>query len=213
MGVFGIVGASFRGMLLMKVCKITAKETYPFLLNIHYAKRIPSISYAFGLFKDDELIGVITYGTPPSSPLRTGLAGANYANQVLELNRLCLKYNRPNEASFLIGRSLRLLPHDLFIISFADTSQNHLGTVYKATNFRYYGLSAKRTDWVIEGQEHLHGITIADKMRGVPNRAAKLRELYGDKFKLVPRARKHRYIYITGKHKEKYYKEIKYEVM
>jgi hypothetical protein len=195
----------------MRVDKINPKDTYYFLLNIHYSKRIPSISYAFGLFDNDELIGVITYGTPPSSALRKGLAGETNIKRVLELNRLCLKYNRPNEASFLIGRSLRLLPHDLFIVSYADISQNHIGTVYKATNFRYFGLSAKRTDWVIEGQEHLHGITIADKMRGVTNRAQVLRDTYGDKFKLVPRSRKHRFIYVTGTHKEKYYKQILYK--
>ena len=39
---------------------------------------------------------------------------------------------------------------------------NHIGTVYQATNWIYTGLSAKRTDWVIEGIDK-HGQTIADK--------------------------------------------------
>lgn len=183
----------------MIVRKIETKETYPFLLDIHYAKRIPSISYAYGLFDGDELIGVVTYGTPPSAPLRRGIAGDENIGNILELNRLCLKYNRKNEASRLVGKSLRMLPWGKIVISFADTSQNHLGIVYQACNFKYVGLSEKRTDWVIDGMEHLHGQTIADKYRGIPNRAEAIRKDYGDKFRLVDRPRKHRYIYVTGK--------------
>ena len=36
------------------------------LLHKHYAKRIPSISYAFGLF-DTDLIGILTIGKPASN--------------------------------------------------------------------------------------------------------------------------------------------------
>ena len=33
----------------------------------HYAKRIPNIMYSFGLYDDKELLGIVTYGSPPSS--------------------------------------------------------------------------------------------------------------------------------------------------
>lgn len=180
------------------VKRIDSKDTYPFLLEIHYAKRIPSISFAFGLFKDDVLVGVITYRTPPSAPLRKGICGVELSNNILELNRLCLLDNLPNEASFLVGKSLKMLPKDKIIISFADQEQKHIGYVYQATNFIYVGLSAKRTDWKIKGKEHLHGQTIADEFRGKPNRSQLMREKYGDDFYLKERSRKHRYIYITG---------------
>lgn len=182
----------------MNVRAITRAECEPFIIGVHYAKRWPSISYAFGLFVDDELVGVVTYGTPPSAPLKRGIAGDEYKNDVLELNRLCLKYNRKNEASFLVGRSLQLLPQNKIIVSFADTEQGHKGTVYQACNFTYHGLSAKRTDWKVRGREHLHGQTIADEFRGVKNRAQAMRDKYGDDFYLHPRPRKHRYIYVIG---------------
>jgi hypothetical protein len=116
---------------------------------------------------------------------------------VLELNRLCCE-NLPNRASFLVGHSLRLLPRNRIIVSFADCAQGHVGTVYQATNFLYTGLSAKRTNWVIAGSEHLHGQTVADSMRGVPNRAAAMRAKYGAAFSLQPRSRKHRYVTFIG---------------
>jgi len=177
--------------------RISRNQCAPFILGIHYAKRWPSISYAFGLIRNGELVGVVTYGTPPSAPLKRGIAGDKYKSKILELNRLCLKENLKNEASMLVGRSLKLLP-DAIVISFADTEQNHKGYVYQACNFTYHGLSAKRTDWKVKGKEHLHGQTIADEFRGVKNRAKAMREKYGDDFYLQQRPRKHRYIYITG---------------
>lgn len=39
---------------------ITKKEATYFIINIHYLHRFPSMSFIFGLFKNDELIGVCT---------------------------------------------------------------------------------------------------------------------------------------------------------
>lgn len=185
------------------VREVSRDECEPFIIGIHYAKRWPSISYSFGLFIGDELIGVVTYGTPPSATLRCGVAGSENANKVKELNRLCLKYNNRNEASMLVSNSLKMLPKGLIVVSFADTEQGHKGYVYQACNFTYHGLSAKRTDWKIRGKEHLHGQTVADEFRGVKNRAQAMRDKYGEDFYLKDRPRKHRYIFITGNGKKK----------
>jgi hypothetical protein len=194
---------------------INRRQCAEYILEIHYAKRWPSISYAFGLYFNNILCGVATYGTPPSAPLKVGIAGNEHKGDILELNRLCLKNNVKNEASLLVGRSLKMLPSNKIVVSFADIAQGHLGYVYQATNFIYCGLSAKRTDWKVKGKEHLHGQTIADEFRGVKNRAAAMREKYGDDFYLAPRSRKHRYIFIVGSktYKKKIRKALKYKVM
>lgn len=197
------------------VFPVEHKDTYLFLLNIHYAKRIPSISYSYGLFYDGCLIGVITYGTPSSAPLRAGVCGKSNSGKVIELNRLCCFDDAPpNSESFLVGRSLCLLPKPKIIVSFADTSMNHTGYIYQACNFIYTGLSAKRTDWKIRGQEHLHGATVADRSRGKPNRALYMRSLYGDDFYLAERPRKHRYIIFVGdkRFKKDMLAELRYPV-
>lgn len=187
-------------MKRLTVKQITRKECEELILNVHYAKRWPSISFAFGLFDGDNLLGCVTYGYPPSSPLRNGIAGKEGNEFVLELNRLCLYENKHNYASFLISKSLKMLGNRI-IVSFADTEQDHKGFVYQASNFTYHGLSAKRTDWKVKGKEHLHGMSIADEFRGVENRVQKMREKYGDDFYLKDRPRKHRYIYVTGSRK------------
>ena len=185
--------------MIGSVKPITRQDCAPYIIGMHYAKRFPSVSFAYGLFDDsDELIGVATFGTPASAPLRRGLCGDDYAGSVLELNRVCLKYNRKNEASFLVSRALKMLGGDHVIVSFSDISQGHLGVIYQACNFIYCGLSAKRTDWKVRGKENLHGQTIADEFRGVKNRAQAMRDKYGDNFYLEPRSRKHRYVMIKG---------------
>ena len=197
----------------IQVERIPSKDAMPWILNRHYAKRKCPISYAFGAYRGSELVGIVTYGTPSSSPLRSGLCGENLSSIVLELNRLCCD-NHKNIASVIVGRSLRMLPKPSIVVSYADTAQGHIGYVYQATNFIYTGLSAKRTDWKVKGKEHLHGATVADESRGQENRAEWMREKYGDDFYLEDRPRKHRYVIFTGSKKQKknMLSKLRYEV-
>jgi hypothetical protein len=171
------------------VCQIETKDTKDLILNVHYAQRMPSISYAFGLFLDGNLEGVCTFGQPASPSVCDGIAGKKWANIVVELNRLTLRNNRKNEASRLVGASLRLLPKPLIVMSYADTAQGHMGIVYQATNWRYYGLSEIRTDRVfIDGTKSKHGRHI------ISTEVNNLRE----RTVLVLRPRKHRYVQILA---------------
>lgn len=193
---------------MKEVRRIDPAMTHEWLTNVHYAKRVPTISYAFGMYEDMELVGVITYGTPAAAPLRTGIAGPENAHLVLELNRLVFKREVKNGASELIGVSLRHLPKPSIVVSYADTAQGHIGYVYQACNFLYTGLSAKRTDWKIKGMEHLHGQTIADISKiasglGKGSRSKFMRDKYGDDFYLENRPRKHRYIFLCGSKTQK----------
>jgi len=193
------------------VQKIEARDSYWFILNIHYAKRIPSISYAFGLFKDGNLIGVCTFGKPASSTLLRGIAGDNWADYVFELNRLVLKNNAPHEASRLVGGAMRLLPKPMIVVSYADTKQEHEGIVYQATNFIYTGLSSKFLDPVVKGLEHQHHATYA---HGLTNK--QVIEKYGaENVSFIERSRKHRYIIFLGSksEKKKMINDFKYKVL
>lgn len=190
-------------MLGMTVQPIKATSCRRLLIDVHYAGRIPSISYAFGLLDGEKVVGCCTFGTPAAAPARTGLMGPEMAHLVLELNRLVLDNNTPHLASWFVAQCLKRLPKPRLIVSFADTKQGHVGTVYQALNFLYTGLSAKRTDWHVDGLDGLHGQTVVDRFRGSANRAQAVRDTYGDKFKLVPRSRKHRYVLPIGSRKDR----------
>lgn len=107
--------------------RIPNAMTHDFILNRHYARRLPSITYAFGLFYDGCLEGICTFGTPSSAPLRTGICGKEFSHLVIELNRLFLLNNKRNDASRLIGASLRMLPKPMIVVSFADPAHGHTG--------------------------------------------------------------------------------------
>ena len=177
----------------MMVLPIKNEETYPWLLQKHYAKRIPQIMYAFGLYEENNLVGIVTYGIPASPALCMGICGKEWSDKVLELNRLCLQDNSKNQSSFLVSNSIKLLPKPSIIVSYADTGQGHVGYVYQATNFLYTGLSANRVDWTVKGLEHKHSKTLSDGMT-----LESIKEKYGDNFYYTERSRKHRYIYFHG---------------
>jgi hypothetical protein len=181
------------------VKQIKSEQVYEYLLKIHYAKRIPSISYAYGLFRNGDFVGAITYGTPPSSTLCRGVCGERFQKNVIELNRLVLRDNLKNEATRLIAGSLELLPNPKIIVSFADTEQEHCGIVYQAANFLYTGLSTKFKDPRVRGLEHQHHATYA---HGLTNK--QVIEKYGqENVYFVERSRKHRYVTFVGNKTEK----------
>jgi hypothetical protein len=191
------------------VAAINNKQTYPYLLNIHYARRIPSITYAFGLFQAGELVGVVTYGTPPSPTLRKGVAGPDWADKVLELNRLVLRHNRPNEASFLVSNSLKLLPRPRIVVSYADATQGHEGYVYRATNFLYTGLIINnRPAYLLHSEPNTQHVTVCDRYRQAKGRDASLSKaaltaFYGQDLYVGRFPNKHRYIMLLGSRTEK----------
>jgi len=191
------------------VCKIENAIAQSVVVQNHYLHRKAPCSTAFGLFDNlGRLRGVVMYGTPSSSALRAGIAGKDEANNVIELTRLWVEDDTPKNAeSFLIGRSIRQAGKDI-VVSFADTQQQHLGIIYQATNWLYTGLSAKRTDWAVEGIEK-HGHTWADKYT-----AKEMRELFGERFTLVPRSRKHRYVFLNGSknRKKELLSKLNYEI-
>ena len=49
-----------------KVRQIMSIECRDWFLKKHYAKRIPSITVAYGLYKNNLLEGVCSFGMPPS---------------------------------------------------------------------------------------------------------------------------------------------------
>jgi hypothetical protein len=171
-------------------------------LKKHYAKRIPPIEYSFGLFNSENILqGVVTFGTPVSSPLRN-LWNNEY--KLMELNRLIINEGlEKNILSFFVSNSLKFMPQPLVIVSYADTSHNHHGYIYQATNFIYTGLSAKFNDYYIKGKEHLHNGTIMDMSRGQENRVQWLRDKFGDDLITIERPRKHRYFMFLGNKKDR----------
>ena len=138
----------------------------------------------------------MTYGSPASPPLCIVVCGTECKDMVIELNRLCLLNNKKNEASYLVGQSLKLLPKPRCIVSYADTQQGHAGCIYQASNFFFTGTTKARTD--MAGKDGKHS-----------------RHHLGDRTNRVYRSAKHRYVTFIGnkKQKKKYLKLLNYPIL
>lgn len=180
----------------MRVLRIKNEECNQWLLLKHYAKRLPSISFAYGLYEDNVLTGIVTYGMPASPFLCIGVCGKQNKQYVIELNRLCVDSKTKNATSFLVSHSLQMLPKPSIVVSYADTAQNHVGYIYQACNFLFTGTTKERTDMAGEKGHHS-------------------RHNKGDKTNRINRSSKHRYVFFVGSKNDKknLLKQLQYLVL
>lgn len=190
---------------------IEQAETKEWLLKKHYAHRIPSICFAFGLYDKNVLVGVCTYGVPASPSLVQGVFGGKHKEIIYELNRLVTNDDLPrNTLSFFVAQTFKILPKPLAIVSYSYTSMFHHGYIYQALNFKYTGLSLAHKDYKIEGAENKHSRHLFDGYGGV-NKMKKS----DVRVQIVQRARKHRYFYFLGnkRQKKEMLKDLRYPLL
>ena len=178
------------------VSEIKYEDTKDFILNKHYAQRMPPITFSFGLFIDGNFEGVCTFGKPVSHYLCVGVCGEQYSNKVYELNRLIVNEGLPkNTLSRFVSKCLKILKEDdLIIVSYADEGKGHQGYIYQATNWIYTGKTKSRTDKYVPGGKHSRH--------------------YTDEYNHLRKVRtsKHRYVYFTGKSRSKFKNILKYPI-
>ena len=172
----------------MKVLRITNSQCKDFILNVHYARRMPPIEVAFGLYIENTLRGVCTFSTPAS---RFDLTPEPY-----ELNRLVVSRGLPkNTLSKFLSRCLKQFPkQQAIIVSYADPNNGHNGYIYQATNWIYNGLTSARNRFFINDVE-LHERTVFDKFGTTSIKSLKEK---GYKVKVEKTKPKHRYFYLIG---------------
>ena len=181
--------------------RITKKQAEELLLTYHYLKDFSKgyrSGYNYGLFKKNDfsplnigpLLGTVIFTGLPVPEIAKGAFGLERNEQegLFELSRLCIhpeiQGTEHNITSWFVSRAIRQLRKDTevkAIISYAD-SDFHSGTIYRACNFKYCGLSDSKKDfYYADGTKHSRG-----KVKGA---AGEWRE----------RSRKHRYVMIFDK--------------
>lgn len=119
--------------------------------KFHYAKSATNTGvYTFGLFKNDEsffdqhCMGV-SWWLPPTKNAAIATYPEGDWQKVLSLTRLVVSPQVPkNACSFLLSRSMKMIDNTVWecLVTYADTWQNHVGTIYKASNWEYMGTTA-----------------------------------------------------------------------
>jgi len=152
---------------VVKICD--RKEIKSFIEAWHYSKSINGLksNYCFKLMNNKTIIGAMIYG-------QIGMANvwkkyADKENELIELRRLCCIDDTPrNTESYFIGFTLRWLKKNTEIkkvISYADSNYNHTGIIYKASNFKYLGMTSGGRVIVYNNKQY-HDKTIRTKYKG-----------------------------------------------
>lgn len=108
--------------------------------NYHYSKSVPSTTWSYNVYDDGEWCGVILYS--PGANIHIAAPFGMVQGEVLELVRVALN-GKQSSTSACVAASLRRLHKDApaikLVVSYADMDQEHVGTIYQATNWIYLG--------------------------------------------------------------------------
>ena len=181
--------------------RVNKSDAADLLLRFHYLKDISKTfksGYNYGLYKNNEFCplniggiqGVCIFTGLPVPEIAQGAFGLERDEQegLFELSRLCIhpvtQQEEYNITSWFVSRAIKQLRKDTkvrAIISYAD-SEHHGGTIYRACNFRYCGLSDPKKDFYFsDGTKHSRG---------------KIGDAEGE---WRDRSRKHRYVMVFDK--------------
>ena len=133
-----------------------------------------SLKHCFGLWSPEILLGAMAFGDPRHRDKYSD----NGKTPCLELRRLALADAAPkNSESYFIGYCLRWIRKNTNyrrIVSYADVSRGHVGTIYKATGFKLVGETAGGSTIHYQGREfHVRSLTIdRDYSRELRDRVA-----------------------------------------
>jgi hypothetical protein len=176
---------------------ISKSQAAKILLKFHYLKDISKgfkSGFNVGLFRGDVLVGACIFTGFPVPELVKGAFGLDRKDQsgFFELSRFCIEPKTQSEehniSSWFVSRSIRLLKSKenvRAILSYAD-SGFHSGIIYKASNFNYYGMTARKKDFWIKKADGSFVKHSRGKTKGVDG---EWRE----------RTRKHRYMIVLDK--------------
>lgn len=142
----------------------TIAQYVKFFNNYHYLGAGGRRGYTLGAFLNDQLIAAATIGSITRAEMarKHGLE----PKEVRELARLCIHpdHHKKNLPTWFLSRVIKRYKYEnpdiKLIISFADTTQGHEGTIYKAANWKYDGKTGRSYHYVDKDGNIIHKKTI-----------------------------------------------------
>jgi hypothetical protein len=193
----------------IEVRQVPVKEIRRQIVTGHYSGVMPDATQeAFAGYCDGIVIAAVAYGPGGNSKTFGAVIEGFDSSNARELIRLWVHPDAPkNTASFVVGRSLKMLPPEVgLVVSFADSGQGHAGYIYQALNFYYLGLSSEGVRYVdstgVEVTARLANIyRIRNQEKFGDKSLAEIREALG--WQPVKSHAKHRYCIGTGNQKKR----------
>lgn len=153
-----------------EVKRLDRKDVKDFIETWHYSSSINGCiaDYCYGLFTPEgEMAGAMFFGR--MAMRNQWKRFSDVETNVIELRRLCCIDNTPkNTESYFIGNALKLLRKDWgsgIVVSYADKEYGHIGTIYKASNFKMIG-EVKGASVIYWNGKRYHDRTLRMKYKG-----------------------------------------------
>ena len=150
----------------IEVKVIPSKIAIPFIKKHHYSgKVVNNSSLHFGVFLDNKLHGVMSYGPSLDKSKMLNLVDGTGWNEFLELNRMAFDEVLPrNSESRAISMSIKLIkknaPQIKWVVSFADGCSCGDGTIYRASNFVLTDIKPNYNLVLLPSGEKIHKMTL-----------------------------------------------------
>ncbi len=175
-----------------KVERVSKDIAVAMVLKKHYSHRAPICWEAFGLIANGLVEGVVIYGQPSPPIQRSAFIDRDF--RLYELTRLVVQTTEPNAASFLVGRSLKMLTEQpSAVVSYADSEQGHAGIIYQATNWVYTGATKSHDHAYLVDGKRVHPMSLRERGITDPKRWAAENNI-----ETIAPLPKHRYFYMNG---------------
>jgi len=186
----------------VEVKEISLKLARQIIVKNHYSHAWPHNNIiALGYYAGNKLLGVLCYGLGAAKNLIPSVCEGVSKDEGLELTRLfSFDWGPKNIESYMISQSFKYLqanfPKIKVLVSFADPSEGHQGTIYQATNWIYTGKS-KGANFYKVNDRVTHPRTFSDLPERVKER------IKSDPKNKVWKEGKHRYVYLLGSKKQR----------
>lgn len=157
---------SFGDVILKEI----GRDGYTDFYNTyHYMRAGSKQGFSVGAFLNNKLIAACTI----SSITRAETAHKQNCkpNQIKELTRFCIHpdYQKKNFASWFMSKSTKLFAQkhkDIKkLVSFADTTQGHVGTIYKAANWIEDGRTTPSYYYLDSNGDRTHKKTLYERAK------------------------------------------------
>ena len=131
--------------IIVKV--IPANIANAFVIKNHYSgKVVPNSKLHFGVFLDNNLHGVMSFGPSINKKGTINTVANTGWNEFIELNRMAFNdYLPKNSESRAISIAIKMIkknaPHIKWIVSFADGTQCGDGAIYRASGFKLVNIA------------------------------------------------------------------------
>ena len=142
------------------VVRIDRELAKPFIIKHHYTQAFGKASIILGLYKIDhpELQGVITFGQCSGRLVAQSICEGGNEKNVMEFLRMVVLDDCDCPRTYFMSKAVTILrqkyPAVKCLVTYADQTEGHTGTVYRANSWKHVGQTGAKYHYTLDGTRY-----------------------------------------------------------